>query len=107
MRIRDFEWEDKERLSLQAGRQPFLRSHWGSLINVSSSLQWVRANDGCEDVYKLGPDVRLTIRGKPCCAEELVVGSRLQVTQKSGDKRVSTLIDMLPDDALLVSASSH
>jgi len=98
----DFDWENEERLSLHAGRQATLGSHCGRLISVNISLLLVRAADGCEDVYTLGPDVKLAIDGKPCCAEKLVVGSKVRVTQISGDHRVVTLIDVLSDQAPLV-----
>jgi hypothetical protein len=98
-------WEDEERLNLQGGQPLGTDSNHGVLISVTSLQLFLRNADGCEDAYTLGADVKLTIDGKPCRADELVVGRNVLVTRKTGDACVTTLIDMLRPEEPLADVS--
>lgn len=102
MRSTDIDWEEEERLSLVAGRRPALESYCGRLISIGSGLLSLRNPDGRDISYSLGANVKLTIDGKPCRADELIVERVIRVTQKTGQMRVVTLINMLRDDASIV-----
>ncbi len=70
-------------------------THDGKLVSITSS-KLVMTNDGSKDgkehTHTLATEVKMTLDGKACKAEDLKAGLKIRVTTKTGDTKVVTKV---------------
>ena len=72
--------------------------HDGKVVSITSS-KLVMTNKGSKDdkehTHMLAIEVKVTLDGKTCKAEELRAGLKIRVTTKAGDPKVATQIEAI------------
>ena len=73
-------------------------THDGKVVSITSS-KLVMTNqgskDGKEHTHTLATEIKVTLDGKDCKAEDLKAGTKIRVTTKTGEPKVATQIEAI------------
>lgn len=86
-------------------KQPFPRMFEGKLVSISGNTLVMTNQAGSECSHTLTDDVKLSIAGTACQAEELKPGCTIRVTTRIDDPRSATEVASLQKDAVFMRVS--